>query len=272
MRHMPEPPDDWALYADHRAHFTAALLASAPSSGGRLCLLGAGKCNDIDLEQLSERFSEVHLVDIDPSALASGTSRQTPAVRARIRPHAPLDLSPLSGKRISKWQRKAPSRAELEAAEALTLSTLLSRLPGPFDVVASACVLTQMSFALRKTLGEGHAMLAPIRISIMTTHLRTLVGLTRAGGTCLFTSDLVSSTTYPLDTLPPDRDLRAVLGDIVSSGASYFAANPKLIGEMLRYDVQLAERAGEPELLDPWLWTGPLERTYLVYALRFARL
>ena len=26
--------------------------------------------------------------------------------------------------------------------------------------------------------------------------------------------------------------------------------------------------AGTPELLDPWLWTGPLGRTYLVYAVQ----
>jgi hypothetical protein len=269
---MAQAGDDWALYAEHRARFTNALLSCAPKSGGRLCVLGAGKCNDLDLEQLSEVFGEIHLVDIDPSALAAATSRQTPALRARLRPHAPVDLSPLSGKRISKWQRKPPTRAELEAAEAMTLSTLLSRLPGPFDVVASACVLTQMSFALRKSLGEGHPMLGPIRISIMTTHLRTLAGLTKLGGVCLFTSDLVSSTTYPLDTLPADRDLRSVMDDIVDGGASYFAANPKLIREMLHHDPQLAERAGEPEPLDPWLWTGPLERTYLVYGLRFARL
>jgi hypothetical protein len=235
-------------------------------------VLGAGKCNDLELEQLAERFSEIHLVDLDPSALAAATSRQTPAVRARLRPHAPVDLSPLSGKRISKWQRKPPTRAELETAEAMTLSALFSRLPGPFDVVASACVLTQMSFALRKSLGEGHPMLGPIRVSIVTTHLRQLVGLTKVGGACLFTCDLVSSTTYPLGALAPDRDLRSVMNDIVDGGASYFAANPKLIREILHHDLELAERAGEPEPLDPWLWTGPLERTYLVYGLRFARL
>ncbi|HWZ90330.1 MAG TPA: hypothetical protein VNW92_15815 [Polyangiaceae bacterium] len=268
----PEAADDWTLYADHRAHFTAALLASAPAGAARLCVLGAGKCNDLDLDRLAASFSEIHLVDLDPAALAAGVSRQPATLRSRVRPHAPVDLSPLSGKRVSKWQRKPPTRAELEAAEAMTLATLLSRLPGPFDVVASACVLTQMSFALRKALGEGHPMLAAIRASIVTTHLRTLAGLTKVGGMCLLTSDLVSSTSYPLDTLRPDRSLSEVLDDVVGSGASYFAANPKLIREILHHDLQLAERAGEPEQLDPWLWTGPFERTYLVYGLRFARL
>ena len=169
---MSEAADDWALYAEHRAHFSAALLSCAPGNGGRLCVLGAGKCNDLDLDLLAESYSEIHLVDIDPAALATGMSRQSPAVRTRLRPHAPVDLSPLSGKRISKWQRKPPTRAELEAAEAMTLSTVTARLHGPFDVVASACVLTQMSFALKKALGEGHPMLAAIRASIGLTRLR----------------------------------------------------------------------------------------------------
>ncbi|HEX3775973.1 MAG TPA: hypothetical protein VHV51_15985 [Polyangiaceae bacterium] len=269
---MPETADDWALYAGHRAHFTRALLSCARGPGARLCVLGAGQCNDIDLEQLAEAFSEIHLVDLDPSALAAGVSRQSVAIRPRIFPHSPLDLSPLTPKRAGKWQRKAPTRAELEAAETATLATLRARLPGPFDVVASACVLTQMAFALRQAIGERHAALGAIRASIIATHLRTLVELTKLGGSCLFTSDLVSSTTYPLDSLSPDRSLNELMHEIVREGASYHAANPKLIREMLHHDLILAEHAGEPEELDPWLWTGPLGRTYLVYALRLARI
>ena len=49
--------------------------------------------------------------------------------------------------------------------------------------------------------------------------------------------------------------------DVVAKGAGYFAANPEIVAGLL------AEVA-TPELLPPWLWTGPLERTYLVYALR----
>jgi hypothetical protein len=66
--------------------------------------------------------------------------------------------------------------------------------------------------------------------------------------------------------------LSALVRTVVDSGASYFAANPKLIRDILRHDPWLAEHAGEPEQLEPWLWTGPLSRTYLVYALRFERI
>lgn len=262
--------NDWALYAEHRTALTRALLASAPTNGGRLCILGAGKCNDVDLEQLAEVFSEIHLVDIDPSAVASAVARQSPDVRARLRPHVPVDLSGLSNKRLGKWQRKAPTRGELEAFETTTLAGIVARLPGPFDVVASACILTQLSFALRQALGEKHPLLAPIRAAVMTTHLRVLLALTRVGGNVLFASDVVSSTSYDFDALPAERDLGAVLREIETNGTSYFAANPKRIKDALRY-TDLVDHAAEPEELTPWLWTGPLDRTYLVYALRFEK-
>ncbi len=39
---------------------------------------------------------------------------------------------------------------------------------------------------------------------------------------------------------------------------------------MLAEDAGLEARVEAPELLDPWLWTGPLGRLYFVYALRLS--
>jgi hypothetical protein len=263
---MANGGDEWALYAEHRARFTAGLLASTVRPGGRLCLLGAGNCNDVDLEQLALTFSEIHLVDIDSAALARAVARQPLALRARLHRHAPVDLSGVS-KRLKKWKSAAPTPAGLEATAAAALPSILASLPGPFDVVASACVLTQMSFHLRDVLGENHPMLAPIRISLMVTHLSTLVGLTQVGGASLFASDLTSSNFYPVS---PEGNLRDAMNKIVESGRFYHAANPHLIHDLLvRHQ---GERVAEPEWLDPWIWTGSHGRTYLVYGLRFYRL
>jgi hypothetical protein len=81
------------------------------------------------------------------------------------------------------------------------------------------------------------------------------------GGAALFVCDAASSNHYPLSELQPGCALGGVLSDIVKVGACYFAANPDIIRSFLR-------RAGEPELLDPWLWTGAFGRTYFVYAFR----
>jgi hypothetical protein len=264
MPRMIGADDDWNLYSSHRARLTEAILSAARSAGGRLCVLGAGPCNDIDLERLASTFSEIHLVDIAPGAVARAVARQPAEIRSRLFRHAPTDLSGLSSKRLSKWKRFAPMTRDIETATASSLQAIIAQLPGPFDVVASACVLTQMSFDLRTRLGEGHPMFGPIRLSLVAMHVNLLVGLTAPSGVALLVSDATSSNHYPLADLQADRDMRTVLSDVVKRGACYFAANPEVIGSFL-------SQLGELELLDPWLWTAGLGRTYLVYAFRLSR-
>lgn len=258
----PERGPDWELYAAHREEFTKAVLSLAPEHPGRLCVLGAGKCNDLDLARVAEAFREVHLVDLLPASLASAVSREAPGVRARLKPHAPVDLAVMSSKRASKWQRQPPSPGELETAASQAKQAVLGRLPGPFDVVVSACVLTQLGFALTQGLGETHATLAALRLATLRTHLQTLLELTAPEGKALFVSDLASSTHYPLDTVPADANLRDVLQDVLAKRAFYHVAHPQLIRDELSSEAP--ERAVSE--LPPWLWTGPQARTYLVYA------
>lgn len=266
---MPSTYDDWTLYANHREHLTDAILRSAARQGARLCLLGAGECNDVDLSKLSTQFSEIHLVDIDAGALGRAVSRQAPEVRARLRPHPNVDLSGLA-QRLRKWKRRPIGVAQVEASATQTLQTVVARLPGPFDVVASACVLTQMSFAVSAELGDAHPALDLVRLSVVATHLNILVELTTPGGAALFASDLTSSSAFPVEELRSATNLRESVDRIVSSGAAYHSAKPDLVRTILASGA-LGERTGEPELLDPWLWTGRHDRTYFVYALRVRR-
>jgi hypothetical protein len=263
-----EPPDAWNLYAGHRERFTEALIESS-KSGDRVCILGAGPCNDVDLERIGSRFSEIHLVDIDKAALMGAVRRQPMAVRNRLRVHAPVDLSGFES-RLKHWKRVMPTPGEIDATGSPTLRSFVV-LEGPFDLVVSACVLTQMSFRLLEALGESHPMLGLARLSLVRTHLATLLGLTARGGTGLLVSDLTSSTSFPLETRAESRTLFDVMGDIVEEGAFYHAANPNLIEDLVERDPDLRAMTGYPELLEPWLWTGAFDRTYFVYALRFRR-
>jgi hypothetical protein len=252
---------EWQLYAAHREQFTKAVLSLAPSTPGRLCVLGAGKCNDLDLTRLGEAFREVHLVDLLPASLASAVSRESAELRKRLLPHAPVDLAVLNAKRAAKWQRQTPTALELEAAATQARRDVLTRLPGPFDVVVSACVLTQLGFALTESLRDGNALLGPLRLATVRTHLQTLLELTAPTGSALFVSDVASSTHYPLDTLAPDANLNDVLADVLTKRAFYHVAAPELVS-----DVLAAEAPERPlRALSPWLWTGPKSRTYLVY-------
>src|SRR5262245_18068268 len=84
----------WSLYATHRTRLTAAIL-DLPPGDGRIALLGAGNCNDLDLAGIAASYRDVHLVDVDAAALAGAIARCDPTVRARLHPHAPVDLSAL---------------------------------------------------------------------------------------------------------------------------------------------------------------------------------
>jgi hypothetical protein len=49
-----------------------------------VCVLGAGWCNDVDLERLALAFSEIHLVDLDSSTLALDRSHGPHLLRLRV--------------------------------------------------------------------------------------------------------------------------------------------------------------------------------------------
>jgi hypothetical protein len=255
--------DLWQRYQGHRQQVTAAILALAPTSGGRLCLLGAGNANDLDLEQLAGRFEEVHLVDIDAAALARATGRQTPAVRARLRSHAPVDVSGLY-QQLARWH-VAPSPLPPVAALADSgTAAVLAQLPSGFDVVASCCVLSQMSWALEQLLTPDAGTLALMQQALLRIHLRALLALIQPAGAALLVADQVSTAAYPLDDLQPDDDLGALAARLAADRVTYPVCNPELVRQTLRRDPELAAVAQPPELGAPWLWDGPKQQTYLV--------
>jgi hypothetical protein len=253
--------DLWQRYQGHRQRVTAEILALAPA-GGRLCLLGAGNANDLDLEALAARFAEIHLVDIDPGALGRATGRQSPAVRARLRAHAPVDLSGLYHQL---------DRLRLPALDPLVdagTAEVRRQLPADIDVVASCCVLSQMAWALEELAGSAPLPVPVLQQALLRIHLRTLVATAPAA---LLVADLVSSNAYPpLDDLAPDEDLAALIRKLAVERVAYAVCNPDFIRLTLRRDPVLAEvepaRPGQP-----WLWAGPKALTYLVYPLVLRR-
>ncbi|HET6284961.1 MAG TPA: hypothetical protein VFH73_28650 [Polyangia bacterium] len=259
--------DLWQPFQGHRQRVTAEILALAPApggdhpQGGRLCLLGAGNANDLDLEALAARFDEVHLVDIDPGALSRATGRQSPAVRAKLRSHAPVDLSGLYHQ-LERRTRLPPGDEMVTAGTA----EVIRQLPSEFDVVASCGVLSQMAWALEYLASPDGKPVPALEQALLRIHLRAISRLIRPTGAALLVSDLTSSLYYPpLDALAPDEDLRALTLMLAARRIAYTVCNPELVRQILRHDTELAEAWLPPTLGEPWLWTGPKALTYLVY-------
>jgi hypothetical protein len=211
--------DLWERFRDHRQRMSAEILALAPaeSAGGRLCLLGAGNANDFDLETLAERFDEVHLVDIDPSALSRAAGRQSPAVRGKLKSHAPVDLSGLYHQ-LERTTELPPADTMVTAG----MAEVMRQLPSEFDVVVSSCLVSQMAWALEHLLSPDQLLKPMLEQTMLRIHLRVLLGLLRPTGAALLVSDLTSSQFYPLlDDLAPSVDLRDVTRQLADARAAY---------------------------------------------------
>ncbi|HET6918309.1 MAG TPA: hypothetical protein VFI46_02465 [Jiangellaceae bacterium] len=75
-----ETRDAWHTFAGHREHLMSLIEGLPP--GGRLGILGAGNCDDIDLARLLDRFEQVHLVDLDSEAVIHGVAASPSATRS----------------------------------------------------------------------------------------------------------------------------------------------------------------------------------------------
>lgn len=264
-----EGRDLWDRYAEHRRHVTAAALALAPETGGgRACFLGAGNGNDLDLEALAARFDEVHLVDIDPGALSRAINRQPPAVRGRLRAHAPIDLSGLY-----RQLDAARGGGELPAVETMIergTAAILAALPDDFDVVTSGCIISQMSWSIAR-LDPDPKLIATLDQAMVSVHLRTLAGLIRPGATALVVADLISSDRYPLEEALAESDPRTLMTRLAEERTAFAGSNPVLLRQLIRRDPVLSAAFEPPQVGEPWLWTGSRDRLFLVYPMTLRR-
>jgi hypothetical protein len=263
-------------YGPHRRHLTELVMASAPAAlpsheAPRLCVLGAGNCGDLDLERLATRYGSIHLIDVDEQAIARAVARQAPSTRATLVTPAPIDLSGLLAS-LERWRDVLVTPAEVLAHPERASALIASRLDGPFDVVLSACVLSQMHFSVRNALSETHRLFPAANYTLTLTHLRTLARLAKPGGRALLVSDIATEQMAPLHAADERTDFRALLASQLRSGAVFDAVRPDTIASVARDDPSLARELGPAQIADVWPWHNGPRRVFLVYALELPRL
>jgi hypothetical protein len=268
-----------AAFANHRRHLTDLVLARALSAEARaavsarspsLCVLGAGNCADLDLDLLASSYHSIHLVDIDEQAVARALAGQAEGRRAAFSVHAPIDLSGLLGP-LARWREMRVTPDEVMAHPELASARLAERLGGPFDVVVSACVLSQMHLSVRNILSDNHPLFHAANYTLTLTHLRTLARLTEPGGVALLASDIATEEMAPLRGADERSDFRALLAHQLARGAVFDAVRPDTISRVAEDDPSLARELAPAVLADVWVWENGPRRTFLVYALDFAR-
>jgi hypothetical protein len=255
-----ENRDLWDSMAPHRRRVTREVLRLAPRE--RVCILGAGNCNDLDLGALRTAFGEIHLVDLDGEALALGMERQGLSKDPGIRPHPGVDVAGLS--ELGTTAGAATDSANVSQV----LRTYRSRFGATgvprCDAVVSCCILSQLIETLANLLGTNHPRLKDLVVELREAHLDLMLEQTCDGGSLLFISDIVSSDTAPELLTCPDAALAKLRDELVSRNNYFHGTNPHLI------ERSLTLRSTRVERRPPWRW--PIgERSFLVTAIRVDR-
>jgi hypothetical protein len=257
-------PDNWQRYAPHR-HRLMRLVEEA-GTGGKLAVFGAGNASDLELQWLTERFDEVHLIDLDEQALERARARHVLRSGERLFLHGGVDLSGFL-EQLDPWGETFPEPALLGAAAVEAAGKLVRQL-GRFDITLSTCVLSQLGLPFRRAWVTSRTGWAHLTSAIMGVHLATLAGTTARAG--ILVCDV--QTTQRASELDRFRErssseLAAFVDERVKSGALGLNPDPRSLLAWLEAPGLRGLVAGA-RVVDPWLWDlGEVRQ--LVYGLTF---
>ncbi len=226
--------EQWEEFAEHRLRLTAALGCEATARGSRLCVLGAGNANDLDLTALLSVHREVHLVDIDFEALSSGAQRQGVAGHQGLRLHGGVDVTATLGLLSGCTPESELGAADFEAMAAWPAARTAIVLPGGFDRVASTCMLSQILETAAHSLGRDHRQLADARAALVAGHLRLLARLAAPGGEGVLVTEVTSSEMLAELPALPTEELAGLLARLGRNGKHYRGVHPRQLLSTLR--------------------------------------
>lgn len=267
LDHNAQTQHCWQRFAEHRQRVMQLILPKGLPDGPRLCVLGAGNSNDLDLAALTAVFDEVHLVDLDGQALEQGVQRQQPSNPQRIHLHGDRDLTGIL-ERLAEWDPAAPpDEDQIQQA----IDTALAAPPpceGGFTTVASVCLLSQLIHSVVAAIGSEHPRFVDVLSAVRLRHLRSLAELTAPGGLAVLITDVVSSDTCSALVSVPPEQVAGLVRQSIDARNFFHGVNPAVIDHLLRSDLQLAAIVEAPEFMPPWRWDlGP--RVYAVYAVQW---
>jgi hypothetical protein len=259
----------WSNYTSHRERILNILTANTPANG-RLLLLGAGNCNDLDLSALLRHYSELHLVDLDSEAMLLGVQRQGMATDSRLSLFGDVDVTGVANW-CCRWNpNDLPGRGEYAEALQRARDHRWSQLRPPYDVTASIGLLSQLVETVLLALGERSPAAWELVAAVRLRHVQLLLESVRPGGQVVLGTEVVSSTTCPELLRADSENLGTVLARAIQARNFFTGLNPVMIEALFRESPQLTGQVQAIERIEPWLWDfGP--RIYACTAVRAIR-
>jgi hypothetical protein len=245
----------WDDYAGYRQK----LMGLVEGKRGRVCVLGAGNCNDIDLQCLARLFDQITLVDIDPQAVEAAVARQGPLPNIRI---IPLEVSGV----LPVLSSDLPGKCGL-AVECFQQRRATGRCPdlGTFDVVLSSCLLTQLIFNARLAVAADDPAFARLLDALRLDHVHLMCDLLTPGGLGILATDVVSTDLAPYLPSIPESLFEEAVTRLIDLGICMAGAHPWQIRRLIEGDDGLTRQLHRVRTLGPWRWTMRADLVYGVY-------
>lgn len=258
---------NWDIFGEHRAHLTGIIRALCGEGVDRLAILGAGNCNDIELYGLLECARIIDLADLDGDAIKTGVEKQSLAGCRRIAARGGIDVT--GAAHCFSWSKKTPTDKDINRYQKKLRGLPPFKIAGGYDVVISACLLSQLISAVVDVLGPAHPRLFELIKALRDQHLQLLVSLLRKRGRGLLVSDFVSSDSCPALLETSDGTLQSLALDALRERNFFTGTNPLAVSKRLH--AIASKSLDDVRLLRPWKWQISQKRVYVVYALTFTR-
>jgi hypothetical protein len=191
-----ETRTNYKIYTNHREHSTSLILSQGQN--GRLLIVGAGNCNDVDLVRLSRQFSEIHLLDIDEDALSHGIKQQLGSKKSNITIHVQdvTQFKDTYNTIIEKPYNSTINRG-IKALQTLSFPSL-PKYKEYFDVVVSQCMLSQLlaqicALRAKEKSKSKVRLIETISREIVIAHLKELIAYLSKGCVGIVITDVVSN-------------------------------------------------------------------------------
>src|SRR5690606_20932541 len=140
-----------------------------------------------------------------------------------------------------------------------------AKIGASFDVVVSACMLSQMQLDVVRGFGDQHRLFPVVSWTLSVAHFRSLAELTKPGGKALFATDLTEATIHPLAEHYAREEGLALVSAASRARRVFDFAEPHRLRSMLDDDPALLRAFPSWQLADAWVWqNGPATR-FLVY-------
>lgn len=250
----------WIAYAGHREVVTRLISSRAAES---LCVLGAGQCFDLDLPQLDLHFDRIALVDIAPAEMAKGLAHQGLSNSQSI---TTLGKDITESAHLFEKLKTTPTDDLIDQILD-RLNNNVVNLDGPYDCVASTCIVSQLILNIDQAIGQQHPRFVELIQAVRSAHVQTMLKSLKPGGAGLLVTDFVSSVSLP--ELITTRELATTVEQALDAGNHFHGLHPTRVANVFDQK-EIGNQLREFKISDPWRW-AMIDRVYACIAFAFRK-